>query len=67
MSEKSQDKAFYKNLPPDFTQPSDDAGRLLLREYGSVFVARGGAIAPKKVVFKDEADVSAFQATLQHS
>ena len=32
---------FMKNLPKDFEQPTDDAGRLLLREYGSVFLARG--------------------------
>ena len=67
MSEKTPDKPFYKSLPADFSQPTDDAGRLLLREYGSFFVASGGAIAPKKVVFKDESDVSSFQATLQRS
>lgn len=67
MADKNQDKPFFKNLPSDFSQPTDDAGRLLLREYGSVFLARGGAIAPKKVVFKDESDVSSFQSTLQKS
>ncbi len=67
MTDKGQDKAFFKNLPSDFSQPTDDAGRLLLREYGSVFQARGGATAPKKVVFKDESDVRSFQSTLQVS
>jgi hypothetical protein len=67
MADKVPDKLFFKSLPADFTKPVDDAGRLLLREYGAVFVARGGAIAPKKVVFKDESDVSSFQATLQRS
>lgn len=58
---------FLANLPAGFEQPSDDAGRLLLREYGAVFLARGGAAPPKKVVFRDEADVLAFQATLKQS
>lgn len=58
---------FLTNLGRGFVQPTDDAGRLLLREYGSVFVARGGAIPPKKVVFVDEADVQAYQSSLQRS
>lgn len=56
---------FYKNLPKDFESPTDDAGRLLLREYGAVFVTRGGATPPKKVVYRDEEDVLAFQNTLE--
>ena len=67
MTEVEQKKNFLDNLPKDFEQPTDDAGRLLLKEYGAVFLARNGAIPPKKVVFKDEADVAAFQASLQHS
>ena len=58
---------FYKNLPPGFEMPTDDAGRLLLREYGAVFLARGGATPPQKVVFKDEPDVAAYQSRLQRS
>ncbi len=58
---------FYKNLPKGFELPKDDAGRLLLREYGAVFLARGGAVPPKKVVYRDEADVVAFQNTLERS
>ncbi|MER3430636.1 MAG: hypothetical protein C4324_06260 [Blastocatellia bacterium] len=57
--------AFRANLPVDFEEPIDPSGELLLREYGAVFLARGGAIPPKKVVFKDEADVRAFQDTLK--
>lgn len=67
MSDTKTAKGFMENLPVDFTQPVDDAGRLLLREYGSVFVARNGVVPPKKVVFRDEADVSAFQAGLERS
>jgi len=58
---------FYKNLPSGFELPRDDAGRLLLREYGAVFLARSGATPPNKVVYRDEADVVAFQNTLKRS
>ncbi len=58
---------FYKNLPKDFEAPTDDAGKLLLREYGAVFVTRGGAMPPKKVVYRDEADVVGFQNSLKRS
>ncbi|MEQ1765546.1 MAG: hypothetical protein ABL984_20630 [Pyrinomonadaceae bacterium] len=65
--ETPQNGDFLRNLPRGFEQPNDDAGRLLLREYGAVFLARGGATPPKKVVYKDEADVVAFQNTLERS
>lgn len=67
MTDTSSDTAFFRSIPSDFVQPQDDAGRLLLREYGSVFVARGGALPPKKIVFKDEADVQSFQSGLAKS
>lgn len=54
-------RPFFDNLPADFEVPVDDAGKLLLREYGAVFVARGGATPPSKVVFRDEQDVLDFQ------
>jgi hypothetical protein len=55
---------FYSNLPAGFQQPQNDAERLLLREYGAVFVARNGVTPPSKIVFKDEADVTAYQSGL---
>ncbi len=67
MNETMQKKGFLENLPKGFEPPVDDAGRLLLREYGAVFLARNGAVPPKKVVFTDEADVAAFQSTLHRS
>ncbi len=60
----SKKTGFMGNLPPDFSAPSDEAGKTLFKEYGSVFVAQGGVIPPKTVVFKNSADVAAFQATL---
>lgn len=41
-----------------------DIERLLLREYGAVFIARGGAVPPPKIIFTDEADVAEFQGKL---
>ncbi|MBK7393463.1 MAG: hypothetical protein IPI64_09205 [Chloracidobacterium sp.] len=67
MSEAEQKNDFYKNLPKGFAFPTNDAESLLLREYGSVYVARGGATPPNHIVFRDEADVAAFQNGLQRS
>lgn len=67
MNEPVQLKGFRENLPKDFEQPRDDAGRLLLREYGAVYLARNGATPPKKVVFRDEVDVAKFQSSLKRS
>lgn len=58
---------FTANLPEGFRSPTDDAGRLLLKEYGAVFVARGGVTPPKTVVFKDQSEVSSFQSSLKTS
>jgi hypothetical protein len=58
---------FAANLPSGFVQPTDDIGRRLLKEYGSVFMARGSATPPHTVIFKDEAEVSAFQSGIAKS
>ncbi len=58
---------FFRNLPADFVHGEDAAQQRLLREYGAVFVARGGVVAPNKVVFRDENDVSEFQSRLEIS
>jgi len=50
---------FYDNLPKTLSHPTDDVSKLLLREYGSVFVTK--ATPPAKIVFEDESDVAAFQ------
>ena len=64
MTEK---RGFTANLPEGFKAPTDDAGRLLLKEYGAVFVARGGVTPPKTVVFRDQSEVSSFQSGLKTS
>ncbi len=58
---------YTANLPSGFVQPTEAVGQKLLKEYGALFVARGGATPPTTVVFKSEAEVSAFQNSLQKS
>ncbi len=53
---------FTANLSESFVQPTDDVGRKLFKEYGSVFVAKGGVTPPNTVVFKDDSEVSKFQS-----
>lgn len=59
-SEPMKKGTFESNLPDGFVKPTDEAGRVLYREYGAVFLTK--AVAPKVVFFKDEAAVGAFQA-----
>lgn len=54
---------FQGNLPGGFKMPTDAVGQRMLREYGSMFVARG-VTPPSTVVFRDEGEVSAFQSAL---
>lgn len=64
----SNDKTgFTANLPSGFSAPKNDVEKKLLTEYGAVFVARGGAKAPEKIVFLDQADVTKFQSSLSTS
>jgi len=55
---------FARNLPPDLLVGDDAAQQKLLHEYGSVFVARGGVVAPNRVVFQDQNEVAKFQSRL---
>lgn len=64
---ESNNGTFEKNLPSDFQKPNDKIGEKLLKDYGAVFVAKGNAIPPKTVIFKDETAVSAFQSSLKTS
>ena len=47
--------------------PEDFVGQKLLKEYGAIFVAGGGAIPPKKIVFKNEEDVFNWQINVPQS
>ena len=55
---------FTTKLPNEFKVPTDAVGQRMLKEYGAMFVARGGAIPPNTVIFKDEAEVSLYQSSL---
>lgn len=55
---------FTANLPSGFAQPQGEVEKKLLGEYGAMFVAKGVTV-PTRIVFKDEAEVSAFQSRLQ--
>src|SRR4051812_13629440 len=59
--QREQFGRFGQNLPNDFEVPSDGIAKKLLREYGAVFVARGGAVPPNTVVFHDQEEVATFQ------
>lgn len=59
----AQNSRFLQSLPPGLAAAGDAVEMLLLREYGAMFVARGVTV-PTKIVFTDEADVAAFQASL---
>lgn len=61
--EKIMNGGFTANLPAGFETPTDEVGKRMMKEYGALFVARGGATAPSVVVFKDSAAVSAFQSS----
>lgn len=63
----SGNSEFDKNLAKDFKLPTDEVGKRLLKEYGAIFVARGGVTPPNTVIFKDEAAVAAFQSSLSKS
>jgi hypothetical protein len=52
---------FAASLPTDFALPEDEVAMRLLHEYGAMYVARGGAVVPLSVVFRDEEEVDAFQ------
>jgi hypothetical protein len=58
---------FNANLPSGFNQPTDPVGQKMLREYGAMFVAKGGVTPPSKVVFNNEAEVSAWQSSVSKS
>jgi hypothetical protein len=63
-SPRNSSHKFAASLPPDFSLPSqtDTVGNRVLADYGAVFVARGGAIAPPVIIFTDDAAVNNWQA-----
>lgn len=58
--------AFLKSLPQGFSLPQegDELGQRVLKDYGAVFVARGGAVPPPVLIFSDEAATQNWQNAL---
>lgn len=67
MAQESELSGFTRHLPDGFSPPETSVERTLLREYGAVYVARGGVSVPGQIVFENEAAVSAFQSRLNIS
>lgn len=65
-TETPKSGGFTGNLPAGFQSPTDAVGQKMLKEYGAMFVAKG-VTPPSKVVFANEAEVSAFQSGVQKS
>ncbi|HXG83588.1 MAG TPA: hypothetical protein VNI84_06130 [Pyrinomonadaceae bacterium] len=57
-------REFRANLTTKFRIPSDNLGKKLIEEYGALFAAGNGAIPPKQVIFKNEAEVLKFQSSV---
>lgn len=57
----SETNLFFNNLSPELKVGDGDVEALLLREYGAVFVARGGAVPPDRIIFQNGSEVEAFQ------
>jgi hypothetical protein len=56
------DDKFISMLPAAVIEQAEDSvGERLLREYGAVFAAGNGVEPPDRLIFRDEAEVSAFQ------
>ncbi len=64
MKERDKMDRFGRHLPVDFQVPTDGIAKKLLKEYGAVFVSRGGSVPPKTVVFQDQGEVAAFQKSV---
>jgi hypothetical protein len=58
---------FAASIPPELVLPDegDEIGNRVLKDYGAMFVARGGATAPHVIIFADEAAVRDWQASVR--
>lgn len=71
MSETKANKNLFEKfaarLPENFRLPKTEIERRIFAEYGALFVARGGAAAPRQVIFKSEREVAEFQSSVEIS
>jgi hypothetical protein len=60
------DSLFLSNIPPTITDEiKDPVAARLLPDYGSVFVARGRAVPPDRIIFRNEDEVEKFQRSVE--
>lgn len=66
-SSRVTNEKFKASVRSGFKLPdeTDDVGNRVLADYGSVFVARGGAVPPPSVVFADEESVTQWQSSIK--
>ncbi|HEX8137481.1 MAG TPA: hypothetical protein VF544_07825 [Pyrinomonadaceae bacterium] len=59
-----KNQTFLASIPQELALPdeSDEVGMRVLKDYGAMFVARGGAVPPPVLVFEDERAVRDWQA-----
>jgi hypothetical protein len=65
MKEREDLGRFGQNLPSGFVVPADGIEKKLLKEYGAVFVCRGGCVPPTTIVYRDQTEVAAFQKSVE--
>jgi len=60
----SVNQTFRASIPQELVLPeeSDEVGMRVLKDYGAMFVARGGAVPPPVLIFEDERAVRDWQA-----
>ena len=58
---------FERNLPADFPLPAagDAVANRLLKDYGAMFVARGGVVPPPKIRFENSAECADWQSRIE--
>lgn len=52
--------SFWDNLPSGFAKPTDRVGKLIMAEYGAVYISRGVNVG-SKIGFSNETEVQQFQ------
>jgi len=65
LAKAGSENTFLRNLPREIADSTNNIAERIIAEYGAIFVARGGAVPPDRVVFIDENDVTRFQSKLK--
>ena len=60
------DSSFLSNIPTAVVDEAEDpVAARLLPDYGSIFVAGGGAVPPDRIVFRNQNEVQEFQRSVE--